>query len=119
MWTSSYAAFTAGTSLLAFALCFWLIDLRGYRRWALPFVIYGTNPILAYGLSSLVTKFLALIHVPGPNGQPVSLQLYIYDRIFAPLGGHSGGPLLYAVTYTLLWLGVMALLYRRGVFVKI
>ena len=119
LWTSSYAVFTAGTSLLGFALCFWLIDVLGYRRWTLPFIIYGTNPILAYGLSSLVTKFLALVHVTGANGLPVSLQLYIYDRVFAPLGGVSGGPLLYAVTYTLLWLGIMALLYRRGVFVKI
>jgi len=119
LWTSSYAVFTAGTALLGFALCFWLIDLRGYRRWALPFIVYGTNPILAYGLSSLCTKLLALIHVAGPNGLPVPLQLYIYHRLFVPLAGASGGSLLYAVTYTLLWLAVMAVLYRRGLFVKI
>jgi len=119
LWTSSYAVFTAGTALLGFALCFWLIDLRGHRRWALPFIVYGTNAILAYGLSSLGLKLLALIHVTGPHRHPVSLQLYLYHRVFVPLAGASGGSLLHAVTYTLLWLAVMAVLYRRGLFVKI
>jgi predicted acyltransferase len=119
LWTSSYAAFTAGTALLGFAACFWLIDVRGERRWATPLVIYGMNPILAYGLSSFVTKLLALIHVRGPSGLPVSLQLYIFDRVFAPLASTPTASFLYALAYTLLWLGAMAMLYRRGVFVKI
>jgi predicted acyltransferase len=121
LWTSSYAILTAGTALLGFAACYWITDLRGQRRWALPFVIYGTNPILAYGLSSLMTKVLALIHVrAGAAGASIPLNLYLYHRIFAPLASSAAAAsLLYAVTYTLLWLGVMALLYRRGVFVKI
>jgi predicted acyltransferase len=119
LWTSSFAVFTAGTALAGFAFCYWLIDIRGYSRWAKPFVIYGTNPILAYGLSSLMTKLLALIHVHGASGTPVTLQLYIYHRVFAPLAAAPTASLLYAVTFTLLWLGVMAVLYRRGVFVKI
>ena len=77
------------------------------------------SAILAYGLSSLGLKLLALIHVTGPHRHPVSLQLYLYHRVFVPLAGASGGSLLHAVTYTLLWLAVMAVLYRRGLFVKI
>ena len=119
LWTSSYAVFTAGTALAGFAFCYWLIDIHGYRRWAQPFVIYGTNPILAYGLSSLGTKLLALIHVRSHSGTPVTLQLYLYHRVFAPLADAPTASLLYAAAYTLLWLAVMAILYRRGVFVKI
>jgi predicted acyltransferase len=119
LWTSSYAVFTAGTALLGFAFCYWLIDLRGYRAWATPFVIYGTNPILAYGLSSVVTKLLALIRVPGPTGTTLTLHTYIFHRIFTPLAAPATASLLYALLYTLLWLAVMAALYRRGVFVKI
>ncbi len=118
LWTSSFAVFSAGTALLGIAACYWLIDLRGYRRWAIPFVVYGTNPILAYYLSSLLTKLLALIHVHR-GGHPVTLQLYLFDRLFVPLAHPPLAALLYAVSYTLLWLGAMALLYRRGIFVKI
>jgi len=119
LWTSSYAVFSAGAALLGFAACYWIIDIRGYQRWATPFIIYGTNAILAYGLSSLVTKLLALIRVPGPGGASVTLNLYLYHRIFAPLASPAAASLLYAVTYTLLWLAVMSVLYRRGIFVKI
>ncbi len=119
LWTSSYAVFTAGTALAGIAACYWLIDLRGYRRWVTTFVIYGTNPILAYYLSSLLTKLLVLIHVAGASGRPITLQLYLFDRLFLPLAGAPTASLLYALTYTSLWLGAMALLYRRGIFVKI
>lgn len=119
LWTSSYALFSAGVAALGFAFCYWLIDIRGRRGWAKPLVIYGTNPILAYGLSSLGTKLLALIHVPGAGPQSIPLQLYLFDRFFAPLAGPPLASLLYALAYTLLWFGVMTLLYRRGVFVKI
>jgi predicted acyltransferase len=118
LWTSSYAVFTAGTALLGFALCYWLIDIAGYRRWSKPFVVYGTNAILAYGLSSLVSKILAFVHVHSRT-QAVSLQLYLFDRFFAPLASPPMASLLYALAYTLLWFGVVAILYRRGMFVKI
>ena len=114
LWTSSYALFSAGTALLALAACYWLIDIHGWRRWAMPFVTYGTNPILAYVLSSLGTKLLALIQVNG-----TTLQLYLFDRLFAAWASTATASLLYALTYTLLWLAAMAALYRRGVFVKI
>jgi len=119
LWTSSFAVYSAGIAALAFALCFWLVDIRGLRRWAVPFVIYGTNPILAYGLSSLMSKLLVLIHVPGAAGQPVTLQLYLFDRLFVPLFPTHLASLIYALAYTLLWFIVMLVLYRRGVFVKI
>jgi predicted acyltransferase len=119
LWTSSYAVFTAGTALLGFALCYWLVDVRGLRRWTTPFVIYGTNPILAYGLSSLMTKGLALIRVPGPDGSTLTLHTYLFHRLFTPLAPPAAASFLYALTYTLLWLAVMSVLYRRGVFVKI
>lgn len=119
LWTSSFAVFAAGIALLSFAACFWLSEIRGSRRWATPFVIYGTNPILAYGLSSLVTKLLQLVRIPAGAGTSITAQAFIFSRVFAPLAPLPAARLLYALAYTLLWLGVTALLYRRGVFVKI
>src|SRR5207249_6671202 len=39
LWTSSYVFFTAGLALEFLALCYWLIDIKGYKKWTKPFVI--------------------------------------------------------------------------------
>jgi len=39
-WTSSYVVFTTGVALSALACCYWVIDLKGYRRIATPFVVF-------------------------------------------------------------------------------
>jgi len=39
--------------------------------------------------------------------------------VFRPLGSPVNASLFYAIAYTLLWLGVAAVLYRKRIFVKI
>jgi predicted acyltransferase len=48
LWTSSYVLFAGGWSLLLLALFYWIIDVRGWRAWAFPFVVIGMNPITIY-----------------------------------------------------------------------
>lgn len=48
LWTSSFALFAGGWSMLLLALLYWLIDVRGYRKWAFPFVVVGLNSITIY-----------------------------------------------------------------------
>ena len=43
LWTSSYVLVTTGLALLMLGCCYWLIDIKGYRRWAQPFVIFGSK----------------------------------------------------------------------------
>jgi predicted acyltransferase len=114
LWTSSFALLTAGVALLAFAACFWLADVRGWHGWTRPLLVFGLNPLLAYFLSSLGTKLLYLI----PIGDQ-TLQARLFDRLFAPLAPAPTAALLYALAYTGMWFGIMAVLYRRGVFVSI
>jgi len=54
LWTSSFVLVTAGFSFLALALFYWMVDVRGWRRWAFPFRVIGLNPIVAYMTMSLV-----------------------------------------------------------------
>ncbi len=44
---------------------------------------------------------------------------FIYDRFFVPLASPKNASLLFALAYLLLWLGLMWILYRRRIFVKI
>ncbi|MHC4489661.1 MAG: hypothetical protein ACYSW7_10880 [Planctomycetota bacterium] len=54
LWTSSMVLFTAGLSLLLLALFYWLIDVRGYKKWAFFFIVIGANPITIFVLQSIV-----------------------------------------------------------------
>jgi predicted acyltransferase len=119
LWTSSFAVFTAGMALIVLAVCHWLIDIKQYRRWATPFLVYGTNPIVAYVLSSLTAKVMLLWKVTGASGARIDLQRYIVETCFLPLAHPINASLLYAVAYVLVWLGVTAVLYRQKVLIKI
>jgi len=41
LWTSSYAVFMAGMAMNCFGVCYWLVDVQGWRKWAKPFAIYA------------------------------------------------------------------------------
>jgi len=119
LWSSSYVLFTGGAALVGLAFCHWLVDLRGYRRWATPFVVFGTNAIFAYALSSLLTKLLALWTVTRSDGMRVMLKTHLFELYFLPLAARRQASILYALAFVLLWLGVTGILYRKRVFIKV
>jgi len=48
LWTSSYVLIGGGLSFLVLALFYWIIDVRGYRKWAFGFIVIGMNSIAVY-----------------------------------------------------------------------
>lgn len=54
IWTSSFVLVGAGYSLLLLALFYWVIDVKGYKKWAFFFVVIGMNPITIYCLQWFV-----------------------------------------------------------------
>jgi predicted acyltransferase len=118
LWTSSYVLFTAGFACLMLAICYWLIDIEGYRKWATPFVIYGMNAIAAFFLSSLCAPILSLIKVAGPEG-PIGLKTFIYKTFYASWLQPLNASLAYALTYVLFFLGVLTIMYRGKIFIKL
>jgi predicted acyltransferase len=48
MWSSSFVLHTTGLSLLLLAVFFYIIDVRGYKKWAFFFKVIGMNSILIY-----------------------------------------------------------------------
>ncbi|HEX8502467.1 MAG TPA: hypothetical protein VF659_17935, partial [Pyrinomonadaceae bacterium] len=119
LWTSSYVLLTAGMALQLLAVCYWLIDLKGYRRWAFPFVVFGTNALAAFFLTGLCAKLLGLVKLAGADGKPVALQSVIFKNLFASWLAPVNASLAFALCFVLVWLGLMWLLYRRGIFVKV
>ena len=117
LWTSSFTLFTAGLSLQGLGLCAWLIEVRGAKRWAWPFLVFGSNAIAAYVLSGLGARILTLVTVVGPDGRPNTLK-GIAAGFFASWADPTAASLLYSVSYVLCWLLVLAVLYRFKVFIR-
>jgi predicted acyltransferase len=118
LWTSSYVLFTGGMAAVAIATCAWLMEIRGYRRWARPFVTYGLNPLLAFVGSGMLARVLGLIHVPF-QGAMVSLQQAIYRAAFASWLSPKNASLAYAIAFVSLWYGILKLLESRRIVLKV
>jgi predicted acyltransferase len=119
IWTSSYVVFTAGMAAVVLATCVWLIDAKRVAWWTKPFVIYGMNPILAFVGSGMMARLMGSIIKVEQNGQRVSLQKAIYDSAFASWLAPMNASLLYAVCFVVFWFGILALLYRKRIFLKV
>ncbi|MEO5978656.1 MAG: DUF5009 domain-containing protein [Chryseolinea sp.] len=48
LWSSSFVLHVGGWSLLLLALFYWIIDIKGFKRWAFFFSVIGMNSILIY-----------------------------------------------------------------------
>ncbi|MGC8595695.1 MAG: acyltransferase family protein [Candidatus Kryptoniota bacterium] len=123
LWSSSYVVFTAGFALEVFGICYWLIDIKGIKWWSKPFMVFGTNAITSFFLSTLFALILDLVKIQNPSSGSqvirISLKDYIYTLFFAPVGNPYIASLLYAIVYVLLWYIVMDIFYRRKIFIKI
>jgi predicted acyltransferase len=119
LWTSSYVVYTSGLALCFLGFCYWLIDIKGYKKWSKPFVIFGVNALALYVGAELLAKSMYLINVAGTNGEPISLQGWIYNNLFLAIASPVTASLLYAICFILLWLFVMWLLYRKEIYIKV
>ncbi len=119
LWTSSYVVFTAGMAAVALATCLWLIEVRQSTWWTRPWVVFGVNPILAYVGSGLMARLIySVIRVPFRGGT-TSLQGAIHETAFASWLSPRNASLAFALAFVLLWYGVLEVLYRKRIFLKV
>jgi predicted acyltransferase len=58
IWTPAWVLFSGGLCVWILAGFHWLIEVKGWRRWAFPLVVVGMNSIAAYFLAHLSPVFL-------------------------------------------------------------
>jgi predicted acyltransferase len=81
IWTSSMVLWSGGWCLLLLALFYWLIDVKGYRRWAFFFVVIGMNAILAY-----LADLLPFVQISGIFLAGLAKHLGIFGNALVALG---------------------------------
>jgi predicted acyltransferase len=104
IWTPTWAVYSAGWTFLMLAAFYWLIDLRGRRRWAFPLVVVGMNSIAMYCMAQLMKPWVR-----------DNLRTHLGRSLFA---GPYGPLALSAAVLLVLWL-VCLWLYRRKIFLRI
>jgi predicted acyltransferase len=120
LWTSSFVLFTTGLALVFLALFYWMADIKQYRKgWTKTILVFGKNAIAAYFFAEALSATLDSIHIQTANFGRLNLQEYLYLQLCAPLLNPANASLLYAVAYVGVCWVAMALLYRKGLFLKI
>lgn len=104
LWTSSFVLQVGGFSLLLLALFYYIIDMRGIKRWAFFFSVIGMNSILIY-----------------MSGQFIDWG-YTTDGIFGWLFELTGKPwslLLFAICYLAIKWVFLYFMYRQKLFLRV
>ena len=104
LWSSSFIVLTSGLSIMLMAVFYWLIDVKGYQKWAFFFKVIGLNSLTVYFLYNFI-KF-----------GPVSHKLF--GGIYAPLPEQWHSVFQALGAWTLIWL-FLYVLYKNRLFVKI
>lgn len=121
IWSSSYVIFMAGWSMLFLGVAILLIDVLGWKKATKPFVVFGSNPLFIFVLSSFYAKFLVYIKFISMNGSIVSTKTWLFAKVFMPLANFSrmDASLLFALTTITIFWAISLLLYKKKIFIKI
>jgi predicted acyltransferase len=117
LWSSSLVLFMGGIALLFLATCYYLVDVKKSAWWTAPFVVFGVNSIAVWVLSQMGMKTMVAIEMDY-HGKALNLWK-VCGEIFSGWLGPMNGPLAFAIVFDLFWLGVMWILYRRRIYIRI
>ena len=107
-------------ALITLTMFYWIIDIKGYKKWTTVFLVFGKNAITAFFLSTILDGIMRVwLKLPQPNGTTIPLKTFIYQTVFAPLGSQEFSSMLYGITYMVVWIGLMFILYKKKIFIKV
>ncbi len=119
LWTSSYVMFTAGMACVALATIMWIVDYCNVKWWTKPLVVFGVNPIVAFVGSGVMARLIYTLWHVSYNGKPTAIQDAFYQAVFLPWLPERVASLAFALTFVLLWYGILLVLYRKKIILKV
>lgn len=107
IWTPAWTLFSGGLCFWFLAAFSWIVDARGYRKWAFPLVVVGMNSIAAYLMAHLFESFLA-------SSFEINVGRFVVALVGLKLGVFLRGLfVLIAYWWMLYWM------YRRKLFLRV
>jgi predicted acyltransferase len=107
IWTPSWTLFSGGLCFLFLAAFSWVVDMKGYRKWAFPLVVIGMNSIAAYMMAHLWQKFFI-----------DTFRIHLGAHFFAFFG--SGvEPLMRGLAVLGAYWAILYWMYRKKLFLRV
>lgn len=119
LWTSSYVLFSGGMACVALGTITWITDVFRVTKWTQPLVIYGMNPMVAFVGSGMMARTIYSLWKVNQDGQQVSIQSAVYHTVYASWLEPRNASLAFALSFVLLWYGILWLLWRRKLILKV
>ena len=119
IWTSTFALFSGGVSLLLFAFFYAVVDLRRSHWWTFFAMVLGSNAILAFALSSVITILGDRLRLPGTGAVSLTLHQWGYQHLFASWLAPVHASLAYAIAIVVLNVLILVPLYRKRIFLRV
>src|SRR5882724_6712485 len=107
IWTPSWTLFSGGVCFLFLAGFSWVIDVKGYKKWAFPLVVIGMNSIAAYMIAHLFDKFIT-----------DSFRIHLGNAPFLIFGPGMQPFMQGLAVLTTYWL-ILYWMYKRKIFLRI
>jgi len=123
LWTSSFVLVAAGWSLAVLTLAWFAVEQHGWGKGkskglAYPWLVFGSNAIVAYMFSELVPA--ALYNLPFTvNGQRTSALEWYFEHVCAHIPNPGWAAFSYSVSFAAFCFIPVWVLYRKKIFVKV
>ncbi len=104
LWTSSFVMNVGGYSLILLSIFYYIVDVKGYKKWAFFFKVIGMNSILIY-----------------MSGHFINWN-YSNTAFFGWLGQLFSNPwndVILAITFVLVKWAFLYFMYRKKVFLRV
>jgi heparan-alpha-glucosaminide N-acetyltransferase len=107
IWTPAWTIFSGGACFLLLAAFTWVIEVKGWKRWAFPLVVIGINSIAAYMMAHLFERFII-----------DSLRIHLGANAFRIFGAGPEPFFLGATVLLIYWL-MLWWMHQRKIFLRI
>jgi predicted acyltransferase len=114
IWSPSYAVFTSGYAMVVLAMCYYTIDVKGWKKWSNPLVVFGVNALLLFFASGILARVMGTLIKFSVDTEVLPLQQWIYKYLLASWAGEMLGSLLYPLLLVVAWYMVLRALYERN-----
>ena len=101
-WTSSFNLLTGGIGFLLIAVFYWIIDVKGWKKWSFFFRVIGMNSIFIYLFTDMA--------------DPGHISRYLFG--WTVLWGDFGQIISVVGSIMLVW-SLMYYMYKKGIFLRV
>lgn len=114
LWTSSYVIFSSAIDLLVLGVLFYFIEVRGWKKGAAFFGVFGKNPLFIYILSTVMGIFFVM----RVSGGSIFID-WINEVFFQRITPGPMGALLFSLSYTLICWFAGWVLDKRKIYIRL